>query len=92
MTEHELKLNQKYFDAVLNGLKTFEVRRNDRDFRVGDTLYLNKTEDNGEYVLTNVGLRVNPIKAIVIYILTHNDFPEGVPEGYVVMGIKRVKE
>lgn len=88
MTEHKLKLNQKYFDAVKNGIKTFEVRKNDRDFRIGDTLYLSETKDNGEYVITELGLRVDPIKAIVTYILTRDDFPDGVPEGYVVMSIK----
>jgi len=38
MTEHVLKLNQRYFDAVKNGIKTFEVRKDDRDFKLGDTL------------------------------------------------------
>lgn len=88
MTEHKLKLNHKYFDAVKNGIKTFEVRKNDRDFRIGDTLYLSETNDDGEYVITELGLKVTPIKAIVTYILTHDDFPAGVPEGYIVMSIK----
>lgn len=90
MSEHELRLNRKYFDAVKNGIKSFEVRKDDRDFMIGDTLYLYETDDFGEYVITAVGLRVNPIKAIVTYILTHDDFPDGVPEGYVVMSIKVV--
>jgi hypothetical protein len=55
---------------------------------IGDTLYLYETDDFGEYVLTEMCCRTTPIKAIVTYILTHDDFPAGVPEGYVVMSIK----
>lgn len=88
MTEHELKLNQRYFDAVKNGIKTFEVRRNDRDFRMGDTLKLFEADDKGDHVESCHGVRI--VVAAVTYILTHDDFPAGVPEGYVVMSIKVV--
>lgn len=37
---HDLKTWPEFFNELLTGTKTFEVRRNDRDFRVGDTLVL----------------------------------------------------
>ena len=37
---HELKTIQPYFDAVEVGSKTFEFRKNDRDFQEGDTVVL----------------------------------------------------
>lgn len=37
---HELKTLPVYFDAVKRGDKTFEVRKNDRDFQTGDVLIL----------------------------------------------------
>lgn len=40
MKTHELKLDVKYFDKVKNGTKNFEIRKNDRDFKVGDILIL----------------------------------------------------
>ena len=40
MTRHELKTWPKYFAAVRSGQKRFEIRRNDRDFKVGDILVL----------------------------------------------------
>ncbi len=40
MSVHDLKLNKKYFDAVLHGLKSFEMRKDDRGFKVGDTIRL----------------------------------------------------
>lgn len=48
MVEHELKLHPKYFDDVKTGKKNFEVRYNDRGFKVGDILFLNEY-DNGFY-------------------------------------------
>ncbi len=40
MTTHELKLDIKYFDDVKNGKKNFEIRKNDRNYQVGDILEL----------------------------------------------------
>lgn len=103
MTKHTLKLNDRYFDAVANGIKTFEIRKNDRGFHVGDTLELYRVANNGKYicggtyngeVLTDYNIRegMTPVEVKVKYILTHDDFPDGIPEGYVVMSIERVIE
>ena len=40
MITHTLKVEQPYFQALVDGTKTFEVRRNDRGFQCGDTLRL----------------------------------------------------
>ena len=40
MNEHRLKTNHDHFEAILGGIKSFEVRRDDRNFAVGDTLWL----------------------------------------------------
>lgn len=37
---HELKIAPGYFRAVLEHKKTFEVRKNDRPFAVGDSVCL----------------------------------------------------
>lgn len=82
MTRHILKLHDKYFDAVLYGFKTFEIRKADRDYKVGDVLILNRIDDEG---------RISPnepsIHRAISYILRHEDFPAGIQEGYVVLGI-----
>ena len=98
MTRHQMKLNDRYYDAVANGTKTFEIRKDDRGFRVGDVLELYRVNDNGLYVsndgtyASNDRSGLRPIQVKVTYILTHNDFPAGIPEGFVVMSIERVKE
>lgn len=38
--KHKLKTITPYFSQIWEGKKTFEVRKNDRDFQPGDTLAL----------------------------------------------------
>ena len=40
MKTHELKTWQPYFEEVIRGRKTFEIRENDRNFKVGERLLL----------------------------------------------------
>lgn len=40
---HQLKCEAKYFEEICSGQKTFEVRKNDRNFHVGDYLALNES-------------------------------------------------
>jgi hypothetical protein len=40
VSEHILKVVPPYFEALLDGSKTFEVRANDRAFQKGDRLIL----------------------------------------------------
>lgn len=44
---HDLKILPQYFEDVKSCKKNFELRKNDRDFEVGDTLILR--EWNGKY-------------------------------------------
>ncbi|ECZ3727802.1 DUF3850 domain-containing protein, partial [Listeria monocytogenes] len=37
---HNLKINSEYFLPVKEDLKSFEIRKNDRDFHVGDLVIL----------------------------------------------------
>lgn len=37
---HRLKIRPKYFAMQVDGTKRFEIRNNDRDFKVGDYLWL----------------------------------------------------
>ena len=47
MKAHDLKIKTCFFLEVINGKKTFELRYNDRDYRVGDILLLR--EYDGDY-------------------------------------------
>lgn len=74
---HNLKINPNHFWDIVTGDKTFEVRRNDRNFKTGDILCLEEFDDKGytgKFVHTKV-----------IYIL---DDPAYVKKDYVIMGTK----
>ena len=74
---HELKILPEYFEAVIEGRKTFEIRKNDRVFEIGDMLALNEYADGKRYT-------GNSCLVYVDYILRG----EYCKEGYVVMSIK----
>lgn len=42
---HTLKTESVYFESLVNGTKKFELRKNDRDYKVGDWLHLIEYRD-----------------------------------------------
>ncbi|AAY53173.1 TPA_asm: DUF3850 domain-containing protein [Listeria innocua] len=48
MTVHKLKILPEFFEKKRTLVKAFEIRKNDRNFMVGDTLILQEYV-NGEY-------------------------------------------
>jgi len=47
MTIHSIKLNSIYFPDVKSGKKNYEIRKNDRDYKVGDRLMLHNYVPKG---------------------------------------------
>ncbi|HAS6270590.1 TPA: DUF3850 domain-containing protein [Vibrio vulnificus] len=44
MAYHQLKIKPEHLEAIIAGDKTFEIRKNDRDFKVGDRVTLIETD------------------------------------------------
>jgi len=78
---HDLKTWPEYFEKVVSGEKRFEVRKNDRNFNVGDLLLLREFEQGGWYTGRLIYQKVT-------YILAD---PSYVKDGYVVMSIVPMK-
>lgn len=79
MKIHELKISPKYFEDVCFGIKSFEIRKDDRDYKVGDLITLREYE-NGQY--TGREIQKIPIR----YILRHaNEY--GLMDGYCILGL-----
>ncbi len=76
---HALKTSHNVWRDIFEGRKTFEYRKNDRDYRAGDTLllmdYYPETESTG-----------GEIHAEVTYLLRGGQF--GIPEDYCIMQFK----
>ena len=74
---HELKIYPDFFNAVVSGEKTFEIREKDRPFNKGDLLALN--EYDGQYYTGNSCL------VFIDYILNDAEYCK---KDMVVMAIK----
>lgn len=77
---HTLKTWPKYLDLIGTGEKTFEVRRNDRNFQIGDILHLVEFEI-GKHIESP-----RQIIAKVSYIMPGGRF--GLDKDFCVMAIK----
>lgn len=74
---HYIRLAATYYNDVATGKKPFELRKNDRDYKVGDILEMNEFKDG-----RNTG-RV--IRCRVSYML---EGYTGLTDGYCILGIK----
>lgn len=90
MKIHELKTDPDVFDAVSRGEKTFEIRRDDRGFEVGDKLILKKTVHTGAEMAAGAPLYFEgePESYWVTYILRGPIY--GLADGWVIMSIEPV--
>lgn len=77
---HELKTWEPYYTDVFMGHKNFELRKNDRNFKVGDKVILKQYDPiKKEYSGKNLA-------RTIIYILEGGSL--GLEEGYVILNIE----
>lgn len=80
---HILKLSYEYWNDVMSGMKSFELRKNDRDFQLGDLIIFQECHPMVEQFTP---IRSQPFR--IIYIL--KDVPQyGLKNGYAILGIIR---
>lgn len=84
MKTHELKTWPQYFEQVVAGQKQFEIRKNDRDFQVGDVLVLDEYCPDRKVYTGNYAI----VK--IEYILHGGQF--GIEPGYCVMSITLIPQ
>ncbi|MGR3221326.1 MAG: DUF3850 domain-containing protein [Candidatus Anammoxibacter sp.] len=86
---HELKIYPMYFREVKSGAKPFEVRKNDRDYKVGDELLLKEFVPVGYYEDENKEYYTGEIcHRKITYVLKGGDF--GIEKGTAVLGLQVV--
>ena len=77
---HELKIQIEYFVAVDTKIKNFEIRKNDRDFKVDDKIILREIDSYGRYTGRSAWRKITYI----------TDYAQ--QENYVVMAIRELEE
>jgi hypothetical protein len=80
---HELKIWPGYFEEILKGNKTFELRENDRGFQTSDMLWLREFDPKTQ-AFTGRSLRKK-----VTYVLKGPAF--GLASSFVIMSIADLK-
>lgn len=80
---HDLKIWPRFFDLVRKGEKSFEVRKCDRPFAVGDTLILREWNPAA---LPEGSYTGRVTEKVVIYIMHGPAF--GIEAGHCVMAIR----
>lgn len=98
MTTHELKCWPEFFQAIVDGRKPFDARKNDRDFKSGDEIILKEFAPTGPAAQHRGDYTGRQIIVVITYVLsgTASDKAEGgdtgglfgVREGYCILGIR----
>lgn len=78
MADHSIKCWPQQFWAIRSGLKTFEYRKNDRGYRVGDTLTIREFDPKTE------AFSGAEVRRTITHMLVSGF---GLPEGYAVLGL-----
>ena len=79
MKINELKIQPKYFTEVLYKRKNFELRKDDRNYQVGDLITLREYE-NGAYT-------GREIKNLPISFILRDCQEYGLKDGYCILGL-----
>lgn len=85
MTKHELKVQPQFWDALASGANPSNIRCDDRKFRVGDTCILKRYDPSH-------GFTGQSVEKVITHILMPEDFPNGLPVGYVILGFGELGE
>ena len=91
MKLHELKIKHEYLEDVVCGKKTFELRKNDRDYQVGDLIHF--IDEGHIKPITNKFYCEERIDDDALYKITYilKDIPEyGLDKDYCILGIKKL--
>jgi hypothetical protein len=92
MKEIKKKILPKYFKEVKAGIKDFEIRKDDSDYEVGDILILQEFCMNLEVYPRKECYTGNGITKRIKYKITSEEFPQGIKEGYCILGLEDINK
>lgn len=88
MTTHFVKSWSHLYDAIVSGAKPYDLRKNDRDYKVGDVLCLGRWDN-----VNGAGYSGECLSKTISYI-TSNETPCAVssavlPNDYCILGFEK---
>ncbi len=81
MKLHEIKIKDNYYYALIHGYKSFELRKNDRNYQVGDLIHFVDVNGN-DFLNESFNL------FIITYVLK-NVSEYGLNENYCILSIQK---
>jgi ASC-1-like (ASCH) protein len=90
MTTHQMKSWTQFFQAIKNGTKKHDLRRMDRDFKVGDMIILHEYDQfKGEYTGEQLDVKIT--------FITSEDTPCAyssavLERGYCILSLEHIIE
>ena len=87
MKLHELKIKHEYLFEIALGNKTFELRKNDRDYQVGDLIHF--IDIDGDKFYNDLNNYLGDIY-IITYIFK-NVTQYGLDKDYCILAIKKLE-
>ena len=107
MKLHELKIKHEYLVEIVLGNKTFELRKNDRDYQVGDLIHFVEVsnqelwngpvpliDNEANKIITKQIVREfkdNPNNLFKIIYILKNVPEYGLDKDYCILGIKKLE-
>lgn len=88
MKLHELKIKHEYLVEVDRGRKTFELRKNDRDYQVGDLI---RFIDIKQGIKGECDVYIDEDDLYKITYVLKNVPEYGLAKDYCILGIKKMK-
>lgn len=87
MRVHELKTDCSVYEAAIAGNKPYEIRKNDRGFAVGETLWLRETQSTGVEMRAGAPLAFTgrECRRKVTHVLHGAEY--GVVDGFAILAV-----
>ena len=91
MKLHELKIKHEYLIEVDRGRKTFELRKNDRDYQVGDLIHFVDIKDTKQNDKCDCDIYIDNNDLYKITYVLKNVEQYGLDKDYCILAIKKLE-
>ena len=91
MKLHELKIKHEYLIEVDMGRKTFELRKNDRDYQVGDLIHFVDIKDTKQNDECDCDIYIDNNTLYKITYILKNVEQYGLDKDYCILAIKKLE-